>query len=287
MVATYYREGRGKSLNAIRAEENGILPATHAAKKLGVSLKVLRGALTPCEWHHVGKYATPCDYYDTDMEWEDALEIIKQLKAQKQTKKTIANIAKFRELARQNYAKCHNWEFVVTPKDRSKKKTRWARVWDIKDRANEILLKYEKLSGVDRNNLKNQIFDDNNLPKVLDRRYESEVLSKIDELGAQLSRSKLELGLFFEEWSVKHQEFRERFTRIGLDYEVIESLPQKTKNKIVNKAVSVFFSYWQTKERFVSRFKSVKNDVESYVIAEFEEKIRELALEAQIENARS
>jgi hypothetical protein len=215
------------------------------------------------------------------------LEIIKQLKAQKQTKKTIANIAKFRELARQNYAKCHNWEFVVTPKDRSKKKTRWARVWDIKDRANEILLKYEKLSGVDRNNLKNQIFDDNNLPKVLDRRYESEVLSKIDELGAQLSRSKLELGLFFEEWSVKHQEFRERFTRIGLDYEVIESLPQKTKNKIVNKAVSVFFSYWQTKERFVSRFKSVKNDVESYVIAEFEEKIRELALEAQIENARS
>lgn len=73
MTATYLREGRGRSLRALEAEDNDRLPLTRAipvvAKRAGVTQKVARAALEAThdgEWHHVGKYAGRCDYYDVE-----------------------------------------------------------------------------------------------------------------------------------------------------------------------------------------------------------------------------
>ena len=71
-LASYLRYGRGKSLRALEAESNGCFPLTTAAKvlaeRLGCSRAVARAALEfigPGEAHHVGKFATLVDYYDT------------------------------------------------------------------------------------------------------------------------------------------------------------------------------------------------------------------------------
>jgi len=75
MTATYFRRGLGRSVNAQLAEINGKQPLTRAkravAEWLGctqataaIALKLLHGG----EWHHVGKYATACDYYDCEDE---------------------------------------------------------------------------------------------------------------------------------------------------------------------------------------------------------------------------
>ena len=90
MVATYFREGRGHSINALRAHEVGIFPATHAAKALGISIKLLRDIATPCERHHVGKYAALTDYYDTDptaFDFEACLDAARALRAPRQQQK--------------------------------------------------------------------------------------------------------------------------------------------------------------------------------------------------------
>lgn len=68
----YYNrnDSYSKSSRAEEAERNGRFPATRAAKKLGLSLKaftVARHAIGhyASEWHHVGRYATPVNYFDT------------------------------------------------------------------------------------------------------------------------------------------------------------------------------------------------------------------------------
>ena len=71
MAATYLRHGRGRSRNAEFAEQFGRCPLSRAipvvAAEAGVSRKLARAALEHThdgEWHHVGKYACECPYYD-------------------------------------------------------------------------------------------------------------------------------------------------------------------------------------------------------------------------------
>lgn len=77
MVATYLRKGQGKSDNAYYAQSCGRWPLTTAVKVISHAIKgyfkipqrVIKEWLEemgPCEWHHVGKYAAECDYYDTE-----------------------------------------------------------------------------------------------------------------------------------------------------------------------------------------------------------------------------
>jgi hypothetical protein len=77
MTATYLRKAQGKSDNAYHAQSCGRWPLTRAVKIIAAELKgyykipqrIIREwleAMGPCEWHHVGKYATACDYYDTE-----------------------------------------------------------------------------------------------------------------------------------------------------------------------------------------------------------------------------
>jgi len=77
MTATYASKGQGKSDNAYYAQSMGKWPLTRAVKLIAERIKPyytlpqryirewlkLQGA---CEWHHVGKYANMCDYYDTE-----------------------------------------------------------------------------------------------------------------------------------------------------------------------------------------------------------------------------
>ena len=77
MTATYLRKGQGKSDNAYYAQSLGRWPLTKAVKVISsairgyykVTQKQIRRWLEeigPVEWHHVGKYATECNYYDTE-----------------------------------------------------------------------------------------------------------------------------------------------------------------------------------------------------------------------------
>lgn len=70
MPATYLRNGRGRSVNASIAEGENKLPLTRAVKALSqiarITQRRARAIFTEigrCEWHHVGRYATACDYY--------------------------------------------------------------------------------------------------------------------------------------------------------------------------------------------------------------------------------
>lgn len=71
MKATYLRFGRGESLNSLKAKNYGKFPLTGAAKDLGVSTSAFKAGISkadiiPCEWHHVGKFATAVDFFDTE-----------------------------------------------------------------------------------------------------------------------------------------------------------------------------------------------------------------------------
>ena len=70
----YYGANHGneysKSARASDAESAGRLPITRAAKSLGLSVDAFRAGCRAIgyhstEWHHVGKYATMVDYWDT------------------------------------------------------------------------------------------------------------------------------------------------------------------------------------------------------------------------------
>ena len=66
-----------KSANASNAEAAGRWPRTKAAAVLGVSVKAFDAGVQAMnyrtrEWHHVGKYATMVDYWDTDQCREDS-----------------------------------------------------------------------------------------------------------------------------------------------------------------------------------------------------------------------
>src|ERR1700744_3458615 len=73
MKYTYYAaaDSFSKSARAHEAENNGRYPRARAAKELGVSVKAFDSGCDAAnyhtsEWHHVGAYATPVDYYDTN-----------------------------------------------------------------------------------------------------------------------------------------------------------------------------------------------------------------------------
>lgn len=72
MTAAYYSRNQSysKSLNAEEAEGEGRLPRSRAAKFMGLSLAAFDAGCEAAdyvatEWHHVGKYANECSYYDT------------------------------------------------------------------------------------------------------------------------------------------------------------------------------------------------------------------------------
>jgi hypothetical protein len=93
MTATYFKHGAGKSLNARRAESYGKFPATTAAKVLGITTALLKEISSPCEWHHVGKFATKCDYFDTDPEsfdFEACMTVLRTFRARLTEKRKAA-----------------------------------------------------------------------------------------------------------------------------------------------------------------------------------------------------
>lgn len=70
MSATYFRHGEGRSFAARAAESESRHPLTRAVSELrkitGVSVKRAKEALLAThdgEWHHVGKFASRCNYY--------------------------------------------------------------------------------------------------------------------------------------------------------------------------------------------------------------------------------
>lgn len=73
--SAYYGRNYGneysRSAGAQEAENQGRYPRTKAAKHLGVSVKAFDAGCEAAgyrstEWHHVGKYASMIDYYDTN-----------------------------------------------------------------------------------------------------------------------------------------------------------------------------------------------------------------------------
>lgn len=70
MIATFFRRGEGRSLNAISAENDGRHPLTRAVAALAAEAEVSKASAKIAlekswggEWHHVGKYAQECKYY--------------------------------------------------------------------------------------------------------------------------------------------------------------------------------------------------------------------------------
>lgn len=60
-----------RSANAENAECDNRFPRSRAAKFLGLNIKAFDAGVKACnyqvsEWHHVGKYATEVNYYDTE-----------------------------------------------------------------------------------------------------------------------------------------------------------------------------------------------------------------------------
>jgi hypothetical protein len=72
MTATYFGHGKGRSIAASEAERDGRQPLSRAKQTVAdaydctqaVAAEALR-MLHDGEWHHVGKYAAECTYYDT------------------------------------------------------------------------------------------------------------------------------------------------------------------------------------------------------------------------------
>lgn len=99
MVATFFSEGRGYSLNAIDCHKRNCFSASRCKKEISKIKEILR-FLEPKklkkifslfkkrlekklnepadEWHHVGKYAKKCDYYDIDFLFLLAKKIFKR-----------------------------------------------------------------------------------------------------------------------------------------------------------------------------------------------------------------
>jgi hypothetical protein len=93
MTATYFNHGHGKSLNARAAERSGIYPATKTARVLGISTALLKEIASPCEWHHVGKFASRCDYYSTDaanFDLDQCLTALRSLRSRLTAKRKLA-----------------------------------------------------------------------------------------------------------------------------------------------------------------------------------------------------
>ena len=102
MTATYIRHGRGRSINAEIAMDNGRLPASHIAKEIGkgcTAAFISAHAPSSGEWHHVGKYAQMVDFYDLDtvLEWfetPEAQELFAEHKAERKARLANKNAGK-------------------------------------------------------------------------------------------------------------------------------------------------------------------------------------------------
>ena len=62
-TATYYRRGRGMSLRAAQAYNEGAMPASKWSAKLGIRIEEVRILLERDSCHHTGKYAMLTDFY--------------------------------------------------------------------------------------------------------------------------------------------------------------------------------------------------------------------------------
>lgn len=67
----HYANGYSRSLRAEIAELHNRYPRDRAARHLGISTKAFiagcrAAGYESTEWHHVGRYATPVDYYATE-----------------------------------------------------------------------------------------------------------------------------------------------------------------------------------------------------------------------------
>lgn len=56
--------GYSKSNNAVNAESRGLVTATEAARRLGVTTGAIKAILYASEWHHSSKFFNQVDYYD-------------------------------------------------------------------------------------------------------------------------------------------------------------------------------------------------------------------------------
>lgn len=88
MTATFFRRGRGRSQNAIVAEQLDRMPLTRASQYVAGEARItLALAKRACqvtwdgEWHHVGKYAAETNYYDTQLalDWLSKCVSVEQL----------------------------------------------------------------------------------------------------------------------------------------------------------------------------------------------------------------
>lgn len=94
-------ESYSKSYNAICAERAGRFPRTRAAAHLGISAKAFdagckAAGYTSTEFHHVGKYATCVDYYDTEAlksDWKFWLGVAKTYSAKMKRREFLGRAA--------------------------------------------------------------------------------------------------------------------------------------------------------------------------------------------------
>jgi hypothetical protein len=143
--SAYYarNDSYSRSANAEAAEAAGRLPRTRAAARLGVSVKAFDAGCAAAgyrttEWHHVGKYASPVDYYDTNelsesVEfWEGAAACYKAKAKQDEIRARVPDLLAARKAERRaafvaklerqrdcthpvlRLSKLHNWEWLVS-----------------------------------------------------------------------------------------------------------------------------------------------------------------------------
>jgi len=86
--------GFSMSNNAVMAYDEGKLPASKLAKKLGVTTAAVRSVLRPCEWHHTSSQYNSTDFFDID-EIEDS-ELAEMKRLSKDEKKAAKVSTAFR-----------------------------------------------------------------------------------------------------------------------------------------------------------------------------------------------
>lgn len=91
-----YDWGRGKSNNAVWAEEDGLMTATQCAKYLrdqgfkGCTSKAVKDLVPEKEWHHTSKFYNETSYYDPTVAAEYMAEHLDGWKARQKQKKCSA-----------------------------------------------------------------------------------------------------------------------------------------------------------------------------------------------------
>ncbi len=101
-------DGYSMSWNAVYAYDDGLLPASKLAKKLGVSSRAVKKYLKPVEWHHTSAAYNRTYFYDPD---DATPEIIEQMKE-------FDKIGRTPVLYRNCTVRYHEWEGPVGRKRR-------------------------------------------------------------------------------------------------------------------------------------------------------------------------